>query len=157
MQTVYIGNTLVNDIFLGSRRIDDAFREDSRGYSIPPVTDGLQVYLTTYATQSYNSGSTTWVDLSGNGRNFSLANPSYWQSGSYNGLWLGVSGSVYSTATASFSNGLPWTFNTTGSAFVVLKQRPNFPQTQNFSAWLSFNDGTNSNNDLTNDRDWETI
>ena len=149
MQTLYIGQTLVNDIFLGSRRIDDALRVD-RGFARPPVVDGLEVYLTTYETQSYNSGSTTWSDLSGNSRNFSLANPSYWQSGSYNGLWLGYSGSLYSTATASFSNGLPWTFNTTGSAFVVLKKRPNFPSATNFSAWLSFNDGTNTNNDFTN-------
>ncbi len=149
MQTVYIGNTLVNDVFLGSQRIDDVLTPLPLEYALPPVTNGLQLYLTTYASQSYNSGSTTWADLSGNARNFNLVNPSYYVSGSYNGLLLGGNTGANRTATRIFSSSLDFTFNTTGSAFVVFKKHPNY-SAENFAAWLSINNNTTTNNDFTN-------
>lgn len=148
MQTVYIGNTLINDFRLGTQIIDDVFTVP---YALPPVRNGLEVYLTTYSPESYTSGSSTWNDISGNGRNFSLSNARLLTSQSFNGLFLGLSGSVYSTATASYSNGLPWTFNTTGSFFYVFRQANDLKVTIDTVAALgSINDGTGTNNDFTN-------
>ena len=147
MQTVYLGNTLINDFRLGNRIVDDVF---TTPVALPPVRDGLEVYLTTYSPSSYTSGSLTWNDISGNGRNFSLSNARLLTSQSYNGLFLGLSGSVFSTATASFSNGLPWTFNTTGSFFYVFRQATDLKLEPGVAAALgSINNGTAVNNDFT--------
>lgn len=70
MQLVYIGNTLINDVMLGSQRMDDAFT-----YNIPiiqnPVTGGLVMELNSQAN-SYPGTGNTWFDVSGNGYNFKL-------------------------------------------------------------------------------------
>jgi hypothetical protein len=39
---------------------------------------GLQLYLDSKNTKSYPGSGATWVDLSGNARNFALSNPSYY-------------------------------------------------------------------------------
>lgn len=150
MQTLYIGNTLINDIFLGSQRIDDALRVDPNPYSVPPVTNGLEVYLTTYTTASYASGSSAWLDLSGNSRDFKLANTVIWPSGSLTGIVLGVTGSKFSTATYNVVNGLPFTFNTQGTYFYVIRQAPTLDIPNGAGAIGSINNSGSSNNDFTN-------
>lgn len=150
MQTLYIGNTLINDIFLGSQRIDDALRVDPNPYALPPVTNGLEVYLTTYTTASYASGSSAWVDLSGNSRDFKLANTVIWPSGSLTGIVLGSTGSKLSTATYNVVNGLPFTFNTQGTFFYVIRQAPTLDIPNNAGAMGSINNSGSTNNDFTN-------
>lgn len=53
METIYIGNTLINDIFLGSQRIDDAFTPtiDNDAYNFLVATN---LYLQQPATNAIN-------------------------------------------------------------------------------------------------------
>ena len=150
MQTIYIGDTLVNDLFLGTQRIDDVLRVNTNPYALPPVTNGLEVYLTTYATASYSSGSATWADLSGNGRDFKLANTVIWPSGSFTGIVLGTTGSRLSSATYNVVNGLPFTFNTQGSFFYIIRQAPTLSIPFAAGALGSINNSGSANNDFTN-------
>jgi hypothetical protein len=56
MQTVYIGNTLINDVFLGSQRMDDALQIPAPTL---PVTGGLVFYVDAGLPSSYaGSGAT---------------------------------------------------------------------------------------------------
>jgi hypothetical protein len=61
MQTVYIGNTLVNDIFLGSQRMDDVIQPIAPP---PPPTNGLVAWYDASNASSYPGTGTTWTDLS---------------------------------------------------------------------------------------------
>jgi hypothetical protein len=69
MNQVYLGSTLINDVFLGDDRMDDVL-------SISPsiVTDGLQTWVDAGNPLSYPGSGSTWTDLSGNGRNYTLVN-----------------------------------------------------------------------------------
>jgi hypothetical protein len=42
------------------------------------VQSGLQLYLDARNTKSYPGSGATWIDLSGNARNFTLSNPTYY-------------------------------------------------------------------------------
>jgi hypothetical protein len=53
------------------------------------VTDGLVLCLDAGNTKSYPGSGTTWTDLSGNGRNFTLFNSSYYSYSSANGGSIG--------------------------------------------------------------------
>ena len=68
MQTVYIGNTLINDVMLGSQRMDDVLTRASIPKQ-PMPTVGLMAYYDATNTASYNGSGTTWFDISGNNRN----------------------------------------------------------------------------------------
>ena len=67
MQTIYIGNTLINDVMLGSQRMDDVLTKGNIPKQIP--LDGLMAYYDATIASSYNGSGTTWFDISGNGRN----------------------------------------------------------------------------------------
>jgi hypothetical protein len=67
MQTIYIGNTLINDVMLGSQRMDDVLTNGNIPKQIP--LDGLMAYYDATIASSYNGSGTTWFDISGNGRN----------------------------------------------------------------------------------------
>jgi len=53
------------------------------------VTDGLVLALDAGNTKSYPGSGATWTDLSGNGRNFTLSNSSYYSYSSANGGSIG--------------------------------------------------------------------
>ena len=58
-------------------------------YNIKIVTDGLVLCLDAANPKSYPGSGTTWTDLSGNGRNFTLFNSSYYSFSSANGGSIG--------------------------------------------------------------------
>ena len=62
MQTVYIGNTLINDVYLGSQRVDDVIQPISSSSPIP--TSGLVAWYDASNASSYPGTGTTWTDLS---------------------------------------------------------------------------------------------
>jgi hypothetical protein len=145
---IFLGDLDVTGAYLGDNQV---FGNPFSSPNLPPVTDGLEIYLTTATESSYTSGSTTWRDISGNGRNFNLTNPLYYTTGSVNGLLLGTVSGIGTSRTCSriFSSSLDFTFNTTGSAFLVMSRHPSY-LAENFAAWLSMNNGTTTNNDFTN-------
>jgi len=58
MNTVYIGNSLINDVFLGSQRMDDALQSQPKTL---PITDGLVFYVDAGLPPSYiGAGSTVY-------------------------------------------------------------------------------------------------
>jgi len=59
------------------------------GYGPRVITDGLVLALDAGDTNSYPGSGTTWTDLSGNGRNFTLYNSSYYSYSSANGGSIG--------------------------------------------------------------------
>lgn len=58
MQTVYVGNTIINDFYLGNQKIDDVFTFDSASIT----TTNL---LAWFRPESYTSGSSTWLSYTG--------------------------------------------------------------------------------------------
>lgn len=82
MQTVYIGNTLVNDIMLGSQRMDDVLTNIPYKQQMPK--NGLLAWYDAGSNLSYNGSGTTWYDLSPNGFNLVAV------SGSVFPTWDGV-------------------------------------------------------------------
>jgi hypothetical protein len=62
------------------------------------VTDGLVLNLDAGQQNSYPGSGTTWTDLSGNGRNFSLFNSSYYSYSSSNGGSIGFTRTMPPTA-----------------------------------------------------------
>lgn len=64
MRTVYLGNTLINDVMLGSQRMDDViFKEPSASIELPPVTSGLILYLDSTQPASYPGAGLSWYNL----------------------------------------------------------------------------------------------
>jgi hypothetical protein len=64
MRTVYLGNTLINDVMLGSQRMDDViFKEPSASIELPPVTSGLILYLDSTQPASYLGAGLSWYNL----------------------------------------------------------------------------------------------
>jgi hypothetical protein len=62
------------------------------------VTSGLVLALDAGRTLSYPGSGTTWTDLSGNGRNFTLFNPSFYSYSSANGGSIGFTRTLPPTA-----------------------------------------------------------
>ena len=98
MQTVYIGNTLVNDVMLGSQRMQDVLLDKP---SI--VTSGL----TAYFDASFNATTSSWRATSGNftasfgGTVYNSAYPQNYQlTGSLAGITYGLN-TALSTASLS--------------------------------------------------------
>lgn len=79
MQTVYIGNTLINDVMLGSQRMDDVLRY---GPSTNYVKDGANVI---YDAALVSLADSTWPDQSGNNQTATLNGLSYaqWNPGNF--------------------------------------------------------------------------
>ena len=65
MQTVYIGNTLVNDVMLGSQRMDDVLQKFTSVPTIP--TGGLIALFDSTNATSYPGSGNIWYDISGKG------------------------------------------------------------------------------------------
>jgi hypothetical protein len=61
MQTVYVGNTLINDVMLGSQRMDDVIQLIP---SSPIPTSGLVAWYDASNVSSYPGSGTTWTDIS---------------------------------------------------------------------------------------------
>jgi hypothetical protein len=118
---------------------------------LPPVTSGLGLYLTTYESTSYPGTGTTWYDLSGNGYNFTLNNPSFYTDGGFNYFYFANDGGTkrYATNTANFTSGMPSAlnaFNAKGTYFYVVHKNA----AKNFGLYSclgSINNGTGANND----------
>jgi hypothetical protein len=70
MQTVYIGDILINDVMLGSQRMDDVLTYNKQIVQ-NPVTGGLVLELNSQYN-SYPLTGDTWFDVSGNGYNFKM-------------------------------------------------------------------------------------
>ena len=63
MNTVYLGNTLINDVMLGSQRMDDVFTPFTAAIELPPVTSGLVLYLDSTQGASYPGEGLSWYNL----------------------------------------------------------------------------------------------
>ena len=63
MQIVYLGNTLINDVMLGSQRMDDVFTPFTAAIELPPVTSGLVLYLDSTQGASYPGAGLSWYNL----------------------------------------------------------------------------------------------
>jgi hypothetical protein len=63
MHTVYLGNTLINDVMLGSQRMDDVFTPFTAAIELPPVTSGLVLYLDSTQGASYPGEGLSWYNL----------------------------------------------------------------------------------------------
>lgn len=94
---------------------------------LTPPTGGLQIWLNSNRTDSYSGSGTTWTDLSGNGYDFTLVNPSTVSTGSKTFFEFGdtaVTGNArYAYNTADFTGGFPFEFNDSGSFVVVLRRK----------------------------------
>lgn len=94
---------------------------------LTPPTGGLQIWLNSDRTDSYPGSGTTWTDLTGNGYDFTLVNPSTVSTGSKTFFEFGntaVTGnSRYAYNTADFTGGFPFEFNDSGSFIVVLRRK----------------------------------
>ena len=78
--------------------------------SASPISDGLQLYLDAGQTASYPGSGTTWTDLSGNGKNYTLTNgPTYSSSNGGIITFAGASSQYATSATTLFNS---TTFNT---------------------------------------------
>lgn len=64
MQTVYIGNTLINDVMLGSQRMDDVIAGVVPPPPPPIPQNGLVAWYDASNASSYPGSGTTWNDLS---------------------------------------------------------------------------------------------
>jgi hypothetical protein len=69
-------------------------------YNPSIVTSGLQVYLDAANVKSYPGSGTSWLDLTGNGNNFTLVNSPTWSSA--NGGVFETNGTT-SAITSSYS------------------------------------------------------
>lgn len=119
---------------------------------LTPPTGGLQIWLNSDRTDSYPGSGTTWTDLTGNGYDFTLVNPSTVSTGSKTFFEFGntaVTGnSRYAYNTADFTSGFPFEFNDSGS-FVVVLRRKNTLST--IGTYISINsDSTVRTDDITN-------
>jgi hypothetical protein len=63
MHTVYFGNTLINDVMLGSQRMDDVFTPFTAAIELPPVTSGLVLFLDSTQPASYRGEGLSWYNL----------------------------------------------------------------------------------------------
>ena len=65
MRTVYVGNTLINDVMLGSQRMDDVLTPwtGTASIELPPVTSGLVLFLDSTQLASYPGAGSTWYNL----------------------------------------------------------------------------------------------
>lgn len=63
MRTVYLGNTLINDVMLGSQRMDDVFTPFTAAIELPPVTSGLVLFLDSTQGASYPGEGLSWYNL----------------------------------------------------------------------------------------------
>jgi hypothetical protein len=64
MHTVYLGNTLINDVMLGAQRMDDVIlKAPSASIELPPVTSGLVLYLDSTQPASYPGEGLSWYNL----------------------------------------------------------------------------------------------
>lgn len=121
----------------------------SRNYV--PVTDGLGLFLTAQNPDSYPGTGNTWYDLSGNGYDFTLNNPSFYNSGGVNYFYFANDGgtSRYAYNTANFGSGMPTAlneFHQRGTYFYIVHKNAatNFGY---FSCLGSINGGDGTNND----------
>lgn len=148
--TPFAGNYGVGRIYLGTNLIEGEPYVPS-GPVLPPVTSGLGLYLTTYETDSYPGTGTTWYDLSGNGFDFTLSNPSFYADGGFNWFYFtNDSGTKrYATNTADFTSGMPSAlnaFNAKGTFFYVVHKNA----AKNFGLYSclgSISDNSGGNND----------
>jgi hypothetical protein len=98
MQTVYIGNTLINDIFLGSQRMDDTLQSQPPTL---PITDGLVFYVDAGLPASYAGSGASNV----NALNYVTGTP---KTGTLSGGFTSLYGGAF-TFSASAGNGIPFT------------------------------------------------
>lgn len=97
MRTVYLGNTLINDVMLGSQRMDDIiFKEPSAAIELPPVTGGLVLFLDSTQPASYPGAGLSWYNLvAGQTITASLQSNVVYTTGPYlTGSYLQVTGSA---------------------------------------------------------------
>lgn len=124
MQTVYIGNTLINDIFLGSQRMDDALQSPPKTL---PITDGLVFYVDAGLPPSYiGSGATVY------GLNYVTGTP--------------ITGSIGAGGYSS-QNGGTFTFSSASNPTGILFSDSGMPsgsQSRTLGAWV-YNNATGGN------------
>jgi hypothetical protein len=96
MHTVYLGNTLINDVMLGSQRMDDVFTPFTAAIELPPVTSGLVLFLDSTQAASYRGEGLSWYNLvAGQPITGSLEANVVFTTGSYlTGSYLQVTGSA---------------------------------------------------------------
>jgi hypothetical protein len=108
----------------------------SRSIALPPVTDGLAAFLDASQISSYPGTGSTWFDLSGNGRNYSIGTNISWNSNGY---------FVFSGGTMSGPASNTWGFATTNNHYIEAVVRPSATSPNNFFNWEATpNTGTNT-------------
>jgi hypothetical protein len=126
MQTVYIGNTLINDIFLGSQRMDDALQIEPVPPPTLPITGGLVFYVDAGLPASYAGSGASTV----NGLNYVTGTP---RTGTLSGGFTSLYGGAF-TLSASAGNGIPFTDS----------GMPSGSQSRTLGAWV-YNDAAGGN------------
>ena len=122
MNTVYVGNTLINDVFLGSQRMDDALQSPPKTL---PITDGLVFYVDSGLSESYaGSGSTVY------GLNYVTSTPI---TGTLSGGYTSLYGGTF-VLSSSLQNGIE--FSDSGM--------PSGSQSRTLGAWV-YNNATGGN------------
>jgi hypothetical protein len=112
MNLVYVGNTLINDVMLGAKRMDDVLQN----YRISPVTSGSVLLLDAANRTSYSGSGTNWFDLSGNSNNAKLQNVNNVWTSSLGGYFDFPANTLYS---ASVTHSTSLAVFGTGSEFTV--------------------------------------
>jgi hypothetical protein len=118
MKQLYRGTTLINDVFIGSTRVDVERRV------IPIISDDLELYLDAGSSLSYPGSGDTWFDLSNNNRDVTLINnPTYEtasiiDNGSFNFNGTTQYATAYDVPGTIFTG--PWTITIWARADVVL-------------------------------------
>ncbi len=72
--------------------------------SASPISDGLQLYLDAGQTASYPGSGTTWTDLSGNGKNYTLTNGPTYSSSNGGIITFAGASSQYASSALSLYN-----------------------------------------------------
>ena len=72
--------------------------------SASPISDGLQLYLDAGNASSYPGSGTTWTDLSGNGKNYTLTNGPTYSSSNGGVITFAGASSQYASSAASLYN-----------------------------------------------------
>ena len=72
--------------------------------SASPISDGLQLYLDAGNASSYPGSGTTWTDLSGNGKNYTLTNGPTYSSSNGGIITFAGASSQYASSTLSLYN-----------------------------------------------------
>jgi hypothetical protein len=124
MQTLYIGNTLINDIFLGSQRMDDTLQSQPPTL---PITDGLVFYVDAGLPASYAGSGASTV----NGLNYVTGTP---RTGTLSGGFTQLYGGAFTFSASAGIPGIPFTDS----------GMPSGSQSRTLGSWV-YNNNTGGN------------